>query len=231
MQEFSIPADGRPLTIFILAIAQTNTFGHLPNFFQEADNTTTTHALPRSYTAATLLELVTVPSPWSDADKVIPPTSFNFADDNEIIMLGPLMPPYNRVSQFREPGRVNINTLEDVEVMRGLEWSYLDNSNRNSGGASLAFDLLKKSRGKDSYLRPIGAEQITGNKHNSNLNGNYPTEFPGVFKSALAAGRVASLAPMAGKLDERAIQSPAMATLFRKNPDAGRNASTVLATR
>lgn len=48
----------------------------------------------------------------------------------DVIMLGPLMPPYNRISQMRRPGRVNINTLEDVEVMRGLEWSYLDNANR-----------------------------------------------------------------------------------------------------
>ncbi|MCC7336125.1 MAG: hypothetical protein IT422_13575 [Pirellulaceae bacterium] len=211
MQEFSIPT--APVNLYS-DFRLPNTFGHLPNFFQQADNTTNTNALPRSFTAATLLELVTVPSPWSDAAKVIPPASFDLTNLREVIVLGPLMPPYNRISQMREPGRVNINTLEDVEVMRGLEWSYLDNANRVPGGSSRAYLDLKESRDK-YYSVPIGTEQITGNKRNTNLNGNYPTEFPGVFKSSLAAGRVA---PTAGALDSLAIQSPANATIFRVNP-------------
>lgn len=223
MQEFSSPPSAGGVAGLDHYDGPTtgNIFAHLPNFFQEAvPNDPANNALRHSYTAATLLELVTVPSPWSDADKVIDPASFDMdfsTNQREAIMLGPLMPPYNRISQMREPGRVNINTLEDVEVMRGLEWSYLNTSDRNSAGTSQAIiDLLKGSRDK-SYLQPLGTEQITGIKRNTHLDGRYPTEFPGVFKSALAAGRVATTR-IDGLLDKEAIRTPANATLFRKSP-------------
>ncbi|MEZ6151533.1 MAG: hypothetical protein R3C09_15565 [Pirellulaceae bacterium] len=227
MQEFSSPMSANDVggLDHYSGSPTGNIFAHLPNFFQEAvPNNPSNDALRHSYTAATLLELVAVPSPWSDAAKVIPPARFNMdftTNQRDVIMLGPLMPPYNRISQMREPGRVNINTLEDVEVMRGLEWSYLDNANRATGGNSLAFDLLKASRDK-SYLQPPGTEQITGNKRNIHLDGRYPTEFPGVFKSSLAAGRVTPTR-IPGLLDKEAIRTPAMASLFRKNPVTGVN--------
>ena len=235
MQEFSSPKSAGDVVNVDPYSGATigNVFAHLPNFFQQADNTAG-NALPHSFTAATLLELVTVPSPWSDADKVIPPGSFNIdlstpAGVREGIILGPLQPPYNRISQMREPGRVNINTLEEPEVLRGLEWSYLNTSDRNdyNNDPNLPYvpvtirDLmgnLKMSRNK-AYPNGVGTEQITA-PNNTRLNGNYPTEFPGVFKSALAVGRVA---PTTGMLDSRAILSPANATIFRESPVAGTN--------
>lgn len=223
MQEFS-----PPLTIATVNhyqnLQQINAFSHLPNFFQEATpppTTTPPTFLRHTYTLATLLELVTVPSQWSDADKTIPPASFDYTNGRQVTLLGPIMPPYNRLSQMREPGRVNINTLEEVEVMRGLEWSYLETGQRNAPGVSMAFQLLKDSRDK-SYRTPLGTEQITGNKRNKHLDGRYPTQFPGVFKSSLAAGRVTPTR-IEGILDGAAMESPANAGLLRKNPQTGIN--------
>src|SRR5690606_9653560 len=137
-----------------------------------------------------------------------------------VMLLGPIMPPYNRLTQIREPGRVNINTLKDVEVMRGLEWSYLSTADRNTAGTPLAFQALKASRDR-ICLPPIATEPIPRTKRNAHLDANYPTQFPGVFKSSLAAGRVAPTPRVPGALDEAAMQTPAMAGLLRQSPGPG----------
>ena len=219
MQEFSAPITPGAIDAVdhYTDLEKLNAFSHLPNFFQEATpppTTTPPTFLRHTYTLATLLELVSVPSQWSDADKIIPPASFDYTNGRQVALLGPIMPPYNRLSQMREPGRVNINTLEEVEVMRGLEWSYADTGQRNAPGVARAFQALKDSRDK-SYITPFGSEQIPGVKRNTHLDGRYPTQFPGAFKSPLAAGRVTPTR-IGGLLDKAAMESPANAGLLRK---------------
>ncbi len=219
MQEFSVPLTNADLIVDDLYAdpMRGNIFRHLPNFFQEAQNPTS-RTVRQAFTPAVLLEMVTTPSPWSDAEKIVPPGNVNLAsltaptNTRTAVAIGPLLPPYNRISQMREPGKVNINTLRDEAVWQGIEWNYMNASSRGSSATTLAFANLIASRhtyfatATEKILPPL----------NPNLNGEYPTEFPGIFKSPLAVGRVPST--RMSVLDQFSTISPAKATLLRQEP-------------
>jgi hypothetical protein len=162
-----------------------NLFTHLPNFFQQPPQQN--NQLPHG-TVGALFELTTTPSPWPDAEKVIPPTAFS-GSNAETAAIGVLRPPYNRVSRVVERGRVNINTVRDEAVWQGVEWNYLAAAQRMSGGSS--WDVLTGLRSNYQFNPPNG-EQIPGLDSLTGLplSGAYPTRFPGVFKSTFAYGRV-----------------------------------------
>ena len=102
-------------------------FGHLPNVFHSPPydpsiyTTSPTQVIARHQMSPNfyrLFEYVQVPSRFTGTESWLPPAKMlgSFSDPNAGtnnpvgLPIHNLHPPYNRVSQFRDPGKVNINT-------------------------------------------------------------------------------------------------------------------------
>lgn len=81
-------------------------FVHLLNFFHSS-NRGTSQAGADFYR---LFDFVEVPSPFTHVDRFFKPSSMASAST--------FRPPFNRMSRFRDPGRININTVPDEDVLR-----------------------------------------------------------------------------------------------------------------
>ncbi len=90
-------------------------FGHLLNFFDASSPT-----LGGNLNLYRLFEYVQVPSKFVGTEAVLPPTDYIAPTYNEGAFWTYLRPPFNRVSEFRDPGKININTVADPVVWQGL---------------------------------------------------------------------------------------------------------------
>ena len=211
-------------------------FSHLLNFFQESPELSAPNPIadpmldrfPKNTSMAMLLDLVETPSPWNDSSSVESPVSFELRDwslfstelqpivaSNNVVTAA-LRAPYNRISKFVEPGRINLNTMREPNVFQGL-WSntltpsdidfppyapaspfggpedidHNKNGIREAGERAspqtlAAWDLVKTSR--QGYTAMSGFFNPGGSV--SRFNPHYPTEFAGLFKPASEAGMV-----------------------------------------
>ncbi len=80
----------------------TDGFPHLLNFFYEASASSPRPRLGR------IFEYLHVPSKFAGTQLSLSPTSMSGVDG--------FAPPFNVISTYREPGRVNLNTIEDQRV-------------------------------------------------------------------------------------------------------------------
>ncbi len=189
MQEFNPPALSTAVstTNHYADPPVQNAFPHLLNFFQPRSSTLTT-----GYSPAAIFELITTPSPWSDADSIIPPTDFTPLNTREFSAIGVnFIPPFNRVSKMVERGRLNINTVSEEAAWQGVEWNYMNTVGRSIIGSTNYWTNLTNSR--RGYALPASPGNITSG--NGKLDPGYPTEFAGVFKSQFAVGMVPTLRP------------------------------------
>ncbi len=109
------------------AIAAANpSFPYLLDFFTSAS---TTPPGPEFYR---LLDLVGVPSPYVGTEIQGNPTTF--ADPR---WQHSFHPPYNRIPNYREPGRVNLNTIASANVWQGLMNGFPDPTDATALQASL----------------------------------------------------------------------------------------------
>ena len=94
---YAIPANGDP------ALTEYN---HLLNFFESGDNTANFQRI---------FDYLHTPSPFAGAYTYLNPLMFGagFGTDE-------LHPPFNKISNFRDPGKININTIFDPAVYAGL---------------------------------------------------------------------------------------------------------------
>jgi len=133
-------------------------FGHLLNFF----HTRKTGAAPHYYR---LLDYAAVPSRYVGAHRW-----HNPAAPQPNPPLAGLEPPYNRVSLFRDPGKVNINTIFQQSVFESV-------MRLDSTTAAALWSQVQESR-----------QGFSGNP----LNASWPTQFVQPFRAATAA----DLAPL-----------------------------------
>ncbi|MBT4693257.1 MAG: hypothetical protein HOB73_07935 [Planctomycetaceae bacterium] len=86
---------------------QDGQYHHLLNFFESGNDQTNFHRL---------FDYTEVPSHYAGAQTFLNPHVFqgNGFGTNE------MHPPFNRISNFRDPGRININTIFDPVVYNGL---------------------------------------------------------------------------------------------------------------
>ena len=217
MQEFTadVPVDTQGVSVDTYG-ESTHGFAHLLNFFghPKAIN----NQSPDNYPASTLFELVETPSPWSDTDEFIPPDDVKVVKPTTVPMttedwatnsaMSLYRAPYNRIPGFVEPGRVNINTLTEPNVFRGLMWNFMTpNAIRNdliNVPVPAFWDKFTLSR--QGYVAAGG--------DNPYLNPNFPTQFSGIFKSTFEA----SIVPVPN-LELAARYNPTHVTLLRGNPD------------
>lgn len=130
-------------------------FTHLPSFFRTMDLGLN---LPGSELFR-LMELVYVPSRFVGTE----------IDGNPMGMAGsPFGAPFNRFPTYREPGRINLNTMNSQDVYRGL----LNLPDLSDGGTWSAFVASRQG-----YAGPI-------------LNPQYPTTLARPFRSSAGANLV-----------------------------------------
>src|SRR5262249_32958601 len=96
-------------------------FGHLPNFFLSppfVSKAATPMPAPNFYR---LLDYVEVPSRFVGTQTFVPPNNPQVLANAPIAGIPQsLHAAFNRVSQFRNPGKVNINTIFDPFVWQGI---------------------------------------------------------------------------------------------------------------
>ena len=163
------------------------TFGHLMNFFRYEDD-------PGGVGGAglyRLLEYVQTPSRYVGAETWLNPRVFrgqNSVAANMTSTSDPRFhrgPPFNRISAYRDPGRVNLNTIASDSVWEGL----FHGEPRPQGGdpqvhTGPQWDSLKASR-----RRPGGSSDML------DLDNDLPTFFGNPFRSP-DAGDLVPLASM-----------------------------------
>jgi len=117
----------------------------------------------------------------------------------------PFHPPFNNISLYREPGRINLNTVFNREVFMGLMNFYPDMNTE-------AFweKFVRSRRGYAGGASGGGGPQSQAVQDMLQLNASFPTRFAQPFKSACAA----SMAPD-GLRPQREID----VTVLRRDPD------------
>ncbi len=92
-------------------------FSHLPNFF---DNSVTDNSGKRTAKSDwnKVLTLVEVGSQWADSNEVV--------DRVHPSIRGYYSPPFNAISTFRVPGKVNINTFPTDPLLARLVWQGIE---------------------------------------------------------------------------------------------------------
>ncbi len=156
-------------------IAASPVFGHLLNWYASGQNRANFHRL---------LEMVHVPTRFIGHETYLNPTFFNHGTNADFYRQL-RNPPFNRVASYREPGKLNLNTIYDPRVWAGLQ-GYLTNA--QTGFADVdhtpaEFDDFVTSR--------RGYPPATGGVWDINNN------FPDMIMNPFRAPGTADLAPTA----------------------------------
>ncbi len=179
--------------------AQPNVRGPFPyllNFFNSSD---TTYATGQASNYYRIFDYVQVPSKFIGTETILNPSVFSTT--SQPVSGVPLMPPFNTISNYRDPGRININTVGSQEV-----WNALLNQNNNSPKPSYS-DWVDSRRGDGA-----GGGVLT------TANTSLPTSFANPLRSASSA----DLVPLASMLSTGAtLRRGVDVTLLRPRPGAG----------
>lgn len=98
--------------------------------------------------------------------------------------------PYNWIPSYREPGRINLNTMEQDDVIRGLIWNSiapLGASSRDTVDISAFNTAFRNSRTGTTFSAGNGT-LVSGNDH-PHLDRTFPTEFPAVYTATMAVDK------------------------------------------
>ena len=186
-------------------------YGYLLNWFEEPQNGNATATadtpLKKFVAPASMFELVSVPSPWADATKHIPAGNVSGS-----IALATLRAPYNKLSKFVEPGRVNINAIGHPHIWQGIMWNTNPATASRTAKTNTPWGWTEYQNSLRGYAPAAGVVP----NGNPRLNPNIPTQFAGVFKSSFAAGFVPQVRT---PLDSAAAANPVNATIARMSSD------------
>lgn len=146
LRNYSLPVGSSPYD----TLSPSPQYGHLVNFFHAAPSRDVSSA--RQFYR--IFDYVHVPSRFVGSETVFNPDWFGkgtsqVADPTQNPIVNPrlsdparqssnpsFLPPFNRVSKFRDPGRININTIYDRKVWDAILGGY----------AGCSFDALLASR-------------------------------------------------------------------------------------
>jgi hypothetical protein len=174
---------------------QNEPFPHLMNFFFQGTSST---AIPPGFHR--VLEFLYVPSPFVGAEIQGNPVAFADTTYSHAYY-----PPFNRVPNYREPGRINLNTIFSDTVWYGLMGEY-------PGFTTTAFrnNFAWSRRG---YGNASDTQFATNNA--------YPTRFANPFRS-YAGAQLSALPMLPADLTPppTGTGGEIHATLLRRNPGA-----------
>lgn len=141
---------------------------------------------------AILLECVGVRSPWADSWKLSHPAATQrlTTTPNEIYqthLFENYRAPFNMLPTFREPGRINLNTISEPAVFRGLMWNMMTPTDftSRSTAATVPFQasIIDSRRGYTTLTAPTPSRTILD--PNPQLDPRAPSEFMHIFGSPL----------------------------------------------
>jgi hypothetical protein len=90
-------------------------FQHLFNFFNSTDYHDPADKGETAGNLYRVLDYLTVPSRFIGSDTLLNPNFFSSSPGQ-----WPFLPPFNKVSNYRDPGRININTVTSPDVLAAL---------------------------------------------------------------------------------------------------------------
>jgi hypothetical protein len=186
---------------------QQNPFGHLLNFFQTGPATpsATASTAPHLYR---LLDFVEVPSPYAGAERWYNPQQFGGFTIPPAVN-GYYRPPFNKLSRFRDPGKVNVNTIFDDPNSSATEnvWDALVGQFPGMRRQDLFFQQLLLSRQGYTTVS-VGSTVAYG------INNNFPTRFANPIRPADSA----DLMPNSSFVPGMRKVTPVEASLLRPDP-------------
>jgi hypothetical protein len=94
-------------------------------------------------------------------------------------------PPYNRISRYRDPGRINLNTLNDIDVWNGLMQSTPGLANNTN-----AFNSFILSR------KGYGSAEATPLQTLTDMSAGAPTYYPTLFANPFRSFEGSHLVPL-----------------------------------
>ncbi|WP_254513328.1 hypothetical protein [Anatilimnocola floriformis] len=179
-------------------LALRRPFSHLMNMFQtsQADN--------QAMNLVRMLDYVEVPSNFVGAERWYYPSTLMNTDPSPALR-GQYTPPYlyrppfNKLSRFRDPGKININTIFDPAIWSAIVGYDATNTNGLNGVQTTAANEIFLSR--QGYPGTVGM-----------MDASYPTIFANPFRPA----DTADLMPNAGSTSMRNTP-PVDATIFRRS--------------
>jgi hypothetical protein len=184
--------------------------GHLLNLFHTADQSASPNAASQ---LGRLLDYVEVPSPYQGAERWFTPAHFTAP----VLPTNPLAtyrPPFNKASRFRDPGRININTIFDERIL----WAAFGMPPSTVGDTPLQD---RSSIGWNTLAfanKVFMSRQGYGTSPPLTMNPAYPTRFANPIRSADASDMMPDLPAGPGSMSK---DRPIDATLLRPAPDAG----------
>jgi hypothetical protein len=134
-----------------------------------------------------VLDYIYVPSRFVDAELQGDPALMGVGSGNHLFH-----PPFNLIPNYRESGRINLNTIYDERVFNGLRNYFPADWNK--------------------FVRSRRGDPLNASSDILASNSNYPTEFVNPFRST----RGASMVPLSNMQQLREID----ATLLRSDPAA-----------
>lgn len=174
LKSFSAKAANNPYDLFGPG------FGHLPNFFLDEWVDTGMPPLPSVKNKFhKLLDFVEVPSRYVGTERY-----FDSDPATPLPIFG-LAPPFNNISRFRTPGKVNINTIFDSDlwkdVLRDFYAAEFDNKAMNVVPPLVdAYDWMDKTRRPGGpgtqFTQPFRDYSFTGGSNNGLLRKGPGTE-------------------------------------------------------
>lgn len=171
-------------------------YRHLLNFFQ-----TTTDGTQGSTDAPNLCRIfdyLEVPSPYIGAERYYNPQTFQ-TDQADPQRISTFRPPFNKASRFRDPGRININTIYDSAVWEAIAKT-LPSRDPTVNGAAFFQNLMTSRQGYAGGLLTVSNPQ------------NYPSLFSHPFRSADSADM---MPPIPGPNPDALRQPAAKGNLLR----------------
>ena len=198
-----------------------HSFPQMLNFFQSQPSGVTF-----APNVQRLLEYVGVPSRYVGTEVQISP-SYAIKNPGSYVtppvLVHAFHPPFNRISTYREPGRINLNTISSPEVFYGL-------MNYFPGMATSTFwnKFVNSRRGYGATGTFLGERQVP------NGLGDYSINFPTLFGKAFRGSSAAALQPLstyAQEIDATVLRAdPTVATqpLFEFNPASLKDPGTGL---
>ncbi len=171
LYEYSIePLDGSAY-----APESPGRYSHLLNFFETSDSAPPAANAGNFYR---LFDLTRVPSRFVDTDLYLNPNIFA---GNVTPAAQFLHPPFNRISHYRDPGKINLNTIFDERIWYGLlaghtgpSWQWQEFVTTRRGYGSRSGNILQPDSNCPTYfanpLRAVGAAQLVPTTTSHQLN-------------------------------------------------------------
>ena len=184
LNDFSLQSSSDPYDASGGAAAFRAPYHHLLNFFQTDSNAGDAAHFYR------LFDFVETPSPFVGTERWYRPDS--------VTGFNGFLAPYNSMSRFRDPGRVNINTIFDGDIWSGLVKMYPEMD------TSAAWNAIQLSR--QGFGTVAGARDA---------------RFPTMFANPVRSANSADLAPPITTSATPTLRQtePIQATLLRGAPD------------